>query len=175
MSNLWSGFFWGVVIILIGIFIVINALLGTRIPIIKILLGIFFLYLGIKIILGSSLCGYRKSTCIFHKETIRDANNEYNVVFGERTIDLTDVKLEAGVKKIEVNIAFGNVKIKINQTSPIKIKADVAFGSAHFPDGETVGFGQYYYHTESYRENETVTYLFLKLNVAFGTAKVIAQ
>ncbi|MCX7756862.1 MAG: hypothetical protein N2166_00870 [candidate division WOR-3 bacterium] len=174
MGHLCNALFWGTIIIIIGILIILNATLGIKLPIFRIFLGVLFLYLGLKIIVGTSAGRSYCRKASIYKE-VSEKIDKYDIVFSNQKLDFSGFKLKSGRNDIEINIAFGGGEIKINPTLPVKIKANVAFGSAHFPDGTTIGFGAYTYKTPSYEEDTTSDYLFIKLNIAFGNATIVAD
>ncbi len=174
MGHFCNALFWGTVIIIVGLLIILNAALGIKLPIFRILLGVLFLYLGIKIIVGIS---GRRTYCQrvkIYKEVTKDTK-EYSIVFSNQKLDFSQLKPQAGRTDIEVNVAFGGAEIKIDPAQPVKIKASVAFGAANFPDGTTTGFGEYTYMTPSYQEGTTLDYLYIKLNTAFGNATITTE
>ncbi len=54
MGFLASGVFWGSVIILFGISIILNSVFGISIPVFKIVLALILIYFGISILAGKA-------------------------------------------------------------------------------------------------------------------------
>ncbi len=176
MSFLFSGIFWGLVVVLLGLLIIINAIFGTRIPIFPILFGLFLIWLGIRVITGPSHHKTPQSAIFEEKTIITDSTSgKYDVVFGKGVIDLTGYKVEEGVKRIEINTIFGSSEIKIDPTMPVKIRASSAFGSARMPDKSMVGFGENTYRTDTLKQTDTKNYLLIDLHVVFGSAEVYGK
>ena len=70
MEFLASGVFWGSVIILFGVSIILNAVFGISIPVFRVVLALILIYFGIKILAGGA----------FH-------NDKKDAIFDEKTID----------------------------------------------------------------------------------------
>lgn len=176
MGCLSSGIFWGVLIIIIGILVLIRVIFGVHIPIFSLIIGLLLVYFGVRIITGMSCC--RKSReVIFESSKIETgtASGKYDVVFGRNIVDLTGVELKSGVKGVEVNTIFGSSVIKIDPAMPVKIRASSAFGSARLPDGNMAAFGEYTYKSDTLKQADTSTYLLINLNVVFGSAEIVTK
>jgi len=52
MGFLFSGVFWGVVVVVLGLLLILKAM-GVNIPVGKIIFGILFIYIGISMIFWS--------------------------------------------------------------------------------------------------------------------------
>ena len=176
MGCLFNGMFWGVIIIIIGIIVIINVVFGTKIPIFPLIFGLFLIYLGVKVITGIS-CHRTSRSAIFEEKKIETESptGKYDVIFGRNVIDLTNVQLKEGVSRIEVNTVFGSSVLKINPSMPIKIIASSAFGSARMPDGNMVAFGEYTYKSDSLKQSDQKNYLLINLHVVFGSGEVVAK
>lgn len=173
MGCIFSSMFWGVIIIIIGIVIIINVIFGTRIPIFPLIIGLLLIYLGIKVLTGIS-CRRTERATILEEKKIEPTSpsGKYDVIFNRSVFDLTKIKLKEGVSKVEINTVFGSSVIKIDPTLPIKIRASSAFGSAHTPDENMVGFGKHTYKSDALKQTESKDYLLIVLNVVFGSAEV---
>lgn len=167
-----SGLIWGIIIIFIGLSIIIKVVFNVNFPILKILIGLFFIYLGLKIIFDiPNLGSFGKSgnNVMFGERRINHLsgnNNNFNVMFGKTTLDLRDIELKYRVTKVELNTIFGGSEIILNKNTPVKIKLDAAFGGANLPDRNIGGFGTSIYTSDNLNENEN--YLYIKGSVIFG-------
>lgn len=170
-----SGIFWGVLIIIIGIVVIINVIFGSKIPIFPLIIGLILIYFGIRIIAGMS-CRRSVKVAAFEEKNIETkAGGKYDVVFGKSVIDLTGIELKEGISKVEVNTIFGSSVIKIDPNMPVKIRASSAFGSARTPDENMVSFGEHTYKSDSLKTTETKNYLLIVLNVVFGSSEVVSK
>jgi len=170
------GIFFGIIIILVGISILIKVIFKIDFPIFKILFGLFLIYLGAKFIFGSfGFSNFRSSgdDAIFNEVTIDGKINEkreYNAVFGKATIDLRDIELTEKVTKIEVNAVFGGCVIRLNEQTPVKINADAIFGGVDLPEGGAGGFGSSNYESDNF--DEARNYLVIQASAVFGGIEI---
>lgn len=95
---------------------------------------------------------------------------EYNIIFGSSIIDMRDIDFSSKSKEIKINTIFGGSVLKIDEDTPVKIKADAAFGNADLPNGNTAAFGTAKYESETFSKD--TNYLFVKVDVVFGDFKV---
>ncbi|MEX0940782.1 MAG: hypothetical protein WDZ41_05465 [Candidatus Babeliales bacterium] len=82
MNFLFSGFFWGAFLILLGSSIIIKAIFGIDLPIIRPLIAVFLIYLGISIILSPS----KKKGIVFRNQTIHTPDTHsstYHICFAD--------------------------------------------------------------------------------------------
>lgn len=166
---LFSKMFWGIVIILIGISVISQAVFKIHLPIGRIVTGLVFLYIGVKILLG--VFGAKKEhTTIMGKsnvsvEIIEDA--KYDAVFSSQVIDLSNAIDNGGVHSIECNAVFGSAKIIIPKNMRIQVKSASIFGSVRTPHNET-NFGESEYTTGP----NSSGLLKLKVNAVFGSVRI---
>lgn len=171
-----AGIFWGILLILIGLGIVIRVVFNIDFPLIKFIIAFFFIFIGIKIIFGNFGTWDRKgdeNTTIFNEsrfEGLNESYKEYNVIFGSSVIDLRDIDLSKESKEIKVNTIFGSTKIKIDANTPVRIKADAAFAGAELPKGNASVFGTSRYESENF--NTDTNYLYISADVVFGSIEV---
>jgi hypothetical protein len=170
------GFFWGLVLILIGIAIIFRVVFDVNL--FRIIVGILIILFGIRILIGKNWMpekSIKEHDTLFsdriYSEIPKD-NTEYNVVFGRSVYDFTRAELAANeTVRIKINVVFGAVVIKINSDMPVRIKSEAVFGGSRMPDGNTVAFGSINYNTRSYSEN--IPYLYIESNVVFGGIEIL--
>lgn len=172
------GFFWGLILVIIGISIIIRIFFGINL--FRVLFAVLLIFLGVLILFGTKgLFRYRLtgkenffSERIVH-ETPKD-KTEYNVVFGKTVYDFRDFEfIDDKTVRIRLNTIFGNSHIRISNDMPVKIKIDAAFSGASTPDGNTIVFGTSYYLTPSYREADK--HLYIEAEVVFGHLQLEAR
>lgn len=168
--GIFSGGFWGVMLIIGGILVLIKNIFNLSIPVFKILLGIFFIYLGFSMltnIVGSST----NRDIIFNNGSINAGDeNEYNIIFGSGVIDLSGMTVESARKNFETNIIFSSGKLIINPDLPVLVRASSVFASAKFPDERSVVFGDMNYKTKGYIEGGDN--IIIDANVVFGNLEI---
>jgi len=171
-----TGLFWGILLILIGIGIVIRVVFNIHFPIVKFIIAFFFIFIGIKILIGNfTVCDDEgdEHTTIFSESNVLGLdkdNKEYNVIFGSSVIDLRDVDLSDGPKEVRINTIFAGTVLKISENTPIRIKADAAFSSAKLPNGNTAAFGTGNYESDNFRTD--THHIYVKSDVVFGSFEV---
>jgi predicted membrane protein len=174
------GIFWGVLLIIIGLSLVIKIVFNVDFPIFKIIFAFFFIYIGLKILLGHSFKPFHErktdNEVIFGESTFNNVENgkEYNVIFSKGNFDLRNIPLnENGPTKIKINTIFGGARILIDKNKPIRIKADAVFSGAQMPNGNSTAFGSSIYTSDSL--DLTKPFLDVKADVVFGGLDIIAM
>lgn len=146
--------FWGTVLVLMGMFIVLNAAFGIQIPILKILIGFFVVYVGAKMAWGPridnvGLCGpFCEPTVgkvMFHSAHLEPknlsdlSNNEFSTIFASGELDLTKAGFESH-SFLKINTVFAKVKVLLPKNVNIIPKVNSVAGSVRLP-GEANTFG----------------------------------
>ena len=171
MDFLFSGVFWGVVLIILGLSVIINMIFHVHIPVFRILFALIIIYIGIRVLTGGGFHPFKpdKNTIMFGETTVNDlSQKQYNVVFGKGNFDLSNVKASGGTT--ELNTIFGATEIVLPAGVPAKLSVDSAFAGAQLPDGSTVSFGSSVWKTQGF--DETKPHISLKISVVFGGLQV---
>ena len=170
-----AGVFWGALLILIGLALIIRFVFNVDFPVVKVLFAVFFIYIGLRILFGSF--GFFRfqagpDDVIFGEKEFyqHEPNKEYNIVFGKGNFDFTKVDLSNGNVNVKIGTVFGASEIRIDRDMPVKIEADAVFAGAELPDGNTAVFGSSSYQSETYEPDSN--HLKIKLDVVFGGAQV---
>lgn len=172
MGFLFGGVFWGLIIVLFGLSILMREVFHVHFPLVRIFIGLMFIYFGIRIISG----GYwrysgrytGRNSAVFGNANMQYESgvSDYSIVFGNGVIDLTSINTVTGKQRIDADVVFGNGTIRLNDSTPAKVEVNAAFGSAITPDRTINALGKSYYTTPSYREG--APYLYVKADVVFG-------
>ena len=167
-----SGFFWGVLLVLLGILIIVRILFNINIPVFRIFFALLLVYLGIRLLVGGWGCGHGRNAVCYHapENAAAGPSDRYDIVFGKAVIDLSNIPLQNEMVSREVKVVFGSGTIKINPGQPVKVVASSAFGSVHMPDGNIITFGNYVYKSPGYKEN--APYVLIRASVAFGELSI---
>lgn len=167
-----SGIFWGTILVLIGLSIILKIVFGLNIPVIRVLFALFLIYWGVKLIMGVSFKKDDSNTVIFDEKEIKFNNEkkEYNTVFGKASIDLTGISAIDSSGTTEINIVFGSADVFIDERIPLRIKSSAAFGAINFPDETQISFGNRVYKTAA--SLESGKYPEVEINVVFGNANI---
>lgn len=173
-----SSMFWGILLIVIGLSLVIKIVFNVEFPIFKILIAFVFLYIGLRILLGHSVRPFNEhrteTDVVFGESNFSKIDNdkEYNVVFSKGTFDLRNVELNAeGSTRVKINTVFGGSKVILNSAIPTRIKVDAVFAGANMPNGNSAAFGSTIYMSDSL--DMTKPFLDIKADVVFGGLQVV--
>ena len=137
MEFLQSKFFWGVIVVLIGLSMILNDVFKINLPLFKIIIAVFFIYIGVRIMSGTfSVKG--ESASVFGDNRVKielpeDLPKEYSVIFGSQTIDLSDMRSNNEIDRVQVNVVFGSARIIVHRDQRVKMKVNSVLGSAHAP------------------------------------------
>lgn len=169
--GLFSGVFWGFLLIIWGILVVLKNLLHLQIPVFKLIMGVFLVYLGISMLVG----GFKKSTgkdIIFSSSEVTAESdvNEHNVIFGSGVIDFSNLELSDTVREYEINVIFSSAELIINPAVPVFIKTSAVFASSKLPDGKSVYFGKGEYNSV---QDSAIKPIMIDANVVFGSLDVV--
>jgi hypothetical protein len=179
MGFLFNQVFWGVLLILLGLAVIIKVVFQINLPLGRIFFAFILIYIGFWFLLGGK-SGWQPqgygNTVAFNDSQVsitQPSTEEYNIIFGKGTMDLTGIVLNReGITHLKVNTIFGSGVIKINPDIPAKIVFDSPFAAVRLPDGNNVTFGNNYaYTTKSFQENQG--YLLIKAEVVFGSLEII--
>ncbi len=179
MENLlFSSMFWGGMLILAGILIVINGVFHTQIPTFRVIAAVVFVVIGIMILNGSFKWSGKveQNTIIFSSGSMpfsSGTNNEYNIIFGSGVVQLENLKLDKGNINVKVNTIFGSGTVEISHDIPVKIMANAAFGGVRLPNERFVSFGHDTYQSENLKKDENI--LFIDANAVFGSLRIISK
>lgn len=170
-----AGVFWGVLLVIIGFTLIIRFVFNVDFPIIKVLVALFFFYIGIRILIGSfGLFRFETGPddVLFGERDFYEPQNnrEYNIIFGKGTFDFTKTDISQGNVNVKIGTVFGASEVRIDRDMPVKIEADAVFSGAEMPDGNTAVFGSSTYQTDSY--NPDSNHLKIKLDVVFAGVAV---
>jgi len=174
MGFLFSGIFWGLVLILIGASIILKVVFDIDLPVVRTIFGLLLIALGIQILFGISFKRTPSkggNDAIFTERVFQfnSGHSDYNTIFGKSSLDLSRWK-EGENNRVEINTIFANSRIRISEKVPIKIKSDTVFGSIILPGQNINAFGSYNYTSPAYKEGKP--HLFIEINTVFGATEV---
>ena len=170
-----AGVFWGALLIIIGISLIIRFVFSVDFPVFKVIFALFFIYLGIRILFGSfDILKFNtgQTDVLFNEKEFfnPEHNKEYNVVFGKGVFNFTDLDLSEGSVNVKIGTVFGASEIIIDRDMPVRIEADAVFSGAVMPDGNTAVFGSSSYESQSFSPD--TNHLKIKLDVVFSGVEV---
>lgn len=173
-----AGLFWGIILVVIGISLIFKVAFKVDFPVVKILFAFFFIFIGIKILIGGKPWLFQfdrdKNDIIFSEgyfEDSEDISPEYNVIFGKGNFDFRYIKLhEEKYKTIKVNTVFGGSEITLSKRIPVRIKIEAVFAGTELPNGNSTVLGASYYESDNFDESEP--HLYLEADVVFGSLEI---
>jgi predicted membrane protein len=139
-----AGVFWGIMILILGLLLIIRQLFNLEFPVGKVMIGVLFIGFGVKLLFfgpnhqrihrhqideGSVVFGNKDMKYI-------EGQYEYNIVFSGSTIDLRDIEEIPG-HQIEINAVFGEAKVLLDDYMKVDINSDAVFGAVKYPERET--------------------------------------
>lgn len=142
MRFLSSGIFWGFVVILFGIGILLKSVFHINIPFFKIFVGIVVILFGISIIFDA--VKFKKIEAVFGDYNFNSGTiqKEYNIVFSKAAMDVSNFDFSNyNGEFIKINSVFSSSEIYLSRDFQYEIRAESAFGTVRLPNGENVSFG----------------------------------
>ena len=173
-----AGLFWGAFLLLLGVALIIKVVFNVDFPVFKVLVGIFLVLLGLKVLFGRTFISERHFSpeeTIFNERVYEnpESGKEYSVVFAKGVYDFTNVNLDEGSFHAKVSTVFGGCQIIIPRDKPVRIKADAVFAGAELPDNNTAVFGSSVYESDNWRSDSAS--INIKVDVVFGGVQVIRR
>ncbi len=166
--------FFGLVIVLVGISIILEAVFQIHLPIVRIALGLFFIYLGIRFLTGRRWHdGETHMRGVFSEDNYAPVSGDHvkhDVVFGRGVVDLTHLARDGGEAHAQVNTIFGATVVKIDPAVPLEIEVNSALGEARLPDQSVTAIGTLHYRPPGQKEPPR---LHVRVNVVFGSSQVV--
>jgi hypothetical protein len=166
--------FFGLLVMLIGISIILEAVFHISLPIIRIALGFFFIYLGIRFLTGGRWHdGENRSRGVFRDDQYTPTSGDHvkhDVVFGRSVVDLTKLARDGGEVHADVNTVFGATVVKIDPAVPLEIEVSSAFGDARLPDESVTALGTTHYRPAGQKDPPRLR---ITLSVVFGSSQVV--
>ena len=175
MPFLFSGLFWGVMLVLFGASMILRAMFNLDIPIFRIVFALVIIYFGVKLLVGRQAFKGEGNFSMFRSSdvTTSESGGEYNVIFGQSNIDLSNVDISESSKKVNVDVIFGSGNLLIDPQIPMKLKISTVFADCKLPHRNINFFGDSDYNTPAFVEGEN--YLLLNIDVVFGNVVIVEK
>lgn len=136
MNFFFSGAFWGILLILWGLSLVLKAFFPSiRVPLGTIFVSICIIIFGIQLLLGGlgnkrNYSNRRVNNGISEHQS-SGFHEELNVVFSNDTLNLQDIDVSEHDKYVEVNAVFGKAILYVASDIPIKLESSAVFGKVY--------------------------------------------
>lgn len=174
-----GSLFWGIVLIIVGMSLIIKVVFHIEFPIMKVLFAFFFIYLGIRILVGNWGTQVFRSgpdDTVFGQGSFVHEHmvpKEQNVIFGSATIDFRKIDMNTLSAETEINTVFGGCEILLRKDIPVKIKVDAAMAGVTLPNENTTVLGSAFYQSPNFDEKKP--YLLIKASAVFSGLKIIIE
>jgi hypothetical protein len=171
MVTLIDAVFWGVLLIVAGVLLIVKKYVPFTLPIGRIIVALVFVYLGVRIIVHGPAVRDENTVVFGSRTTLAGetaGSRDYNVIFGSGDIDFTGLPADDTTR--EVNVIFGSGTLRVNPDAPVKISMSSVFGSVRAPDGTTVAFGDRTWTSAAYRDGSPA--LRVKAVAVFGSLSI---
>ena len=173
MGFLASGAFWGSLLILWGLSLIMGTVFHIHIPFFRIAFALIVIWIGVRMLTGgSSLC--RTDRAVVFSETEFPAGKpqkDYQIVFGEGRVDLPSA--DQSKSPIAVNVVFGSARGRIDPKQALRGVASPSFGHVALPDGGTAAMGTSTWESKSAKGKDGV--LEIRVNAVFGHIEVVTE
>lgn len=157
----------GALLVLIGLSLIMKVVFNIDFPVVRIVIALFFIYLGIKLFIGKDFNIFPKNATdnavFFGQRTITTVHDgmEYNIIFSRGIVDLRNFDPGSDEEiHIKLNTVFGSSDVIFNDSIPVSIKSTAAFAGTRLPDGSAASFGSFEYKPDRkpriYIESATV-------------------
>lgn len=133
MNFFFSGAFWGIVLILWGLSLVLKAFFPSiRLPLGTIFISICIIIFGIQLLVGGF--GNKRS---FSNKSVKHGYSEHksrayteelNVVFSTDSLNLSSVDVSNQDRFIDVTAVFGRAILYVSEDIPVRLETDAVFG-----------------------------------------------
>lgn len=167
-----GGIFWGSILILLGVSIIVKVVFHVNIPIFRVAFALLLIFLGVKLLTGFSFFEKYQGTIIFEKKSVLFDNNtkEYNTIFAKGEYDFSSIKPGLSSEKIQINTIFAESQLILNSQIPTFVRVNSVFALSKIPDGSSVSFGEMIYKTPSFKADSPA--LYINVNVIFGGLEI---
>ncbi|MCL2062922.1 MAG: hypothetical protein FWG98_00925 [Candidatus Cloacimonetes bacterium] len=128
-----TRFFWGGFLICWGLVLIIEKLFPIKIPFGRLIIAFLLIYGGVYLLTRTTKQKrVEVNTNIFTSSKVVNTKEgkEYNFVFGNNVIDLSDYDKS---ETIEINTVFGSSTVYLSRDKTYKIRANTAFGETKLP------------------------------------------
>ncbi len=175
-----SGVFWGSILILWGISVIIETAFHVHIPLFRIVFAFVVIYIGVRILAGVSWWPGRASVtteteAIFGNAKFggKELKNDYSIVFGHGDVDLTEAEVGKDGNRVGVHTVFGHSIIRVNPKTPVRVTGTAAFGEVVTPDGSRAAFGETTWESPAVKPGGKV--LEVRAEAVFGKVEIVTK
>lgn len=170
-------FLSGLFFILIGLEILLKLFFHISLPLFRILFALLFIYLGVCMLTGrrvfwgthAGCCGNKSEVFGSYNENYKDketSGGRVSIVFGEKNLDLTGLKIKGEKASFKLDCVFGDIKVTLDKGIPVRITGNSAFGLVELPGSNKVAFGENKYESPGFTAGKP--YIEINASAVFG-------
>ena len=170
--------FWGIFLTFIVVSLLIRVILNINFSLPKVLAGLFFVLLGIKIIFGGGTLWPFKTTdnvILFTSDTIcvkNEFENIYQLAFSNAVFNLYPGSGNVNEKtKLRINSVFSGCTVYLPVEFPLIVKVEGVFAGVKLPQRNLPLFGKGSYSTAGLDPEKP--HLDITVNVVFGSVTMM--
>lgn len=164
--------FWGLFLTLSGITLFIRVVFNLEFPLLRILAGLFFILLGVKIILGpASIWPFKRADneIIFTRQRIGitgDLPEGFKLAFASATFDLNEMKYPEKTTDMKIDNIFSGCTVYLSRDVPVRLTVDAVFAGVKMPGRNTPVFGRGSYESDDLDPGKP--HINIMVNAVFG-------
>jgi hypothetical protein len=159
---------------LLGISILLKLLVGVDFPLVRLVFALGFIYLGIRVAVGTLRMGNPKLGSSEFRLTGEIGEREsYGVALGTAALDLSEASPPpSGNADVELGVLLGAATVYYSPESPLEISVQSILSDAKLPDGNSVFVGTLAFRTPS--AASAAARIRLNLTVCCGNVRFVA-
>ena len=169
-----TAIFWGSILLLIGLTMIINVIFKIDLPVARIAVAAVLIFIGVKLLLGKHLrvFNHESAQCNVQYNATDKSKQEYNVVFSKGSVDLRNITLTGNEPvRVDVHTVFAHTELHLTKDMPFRITSNTAFASVNIPNADSVVVGTTGYQSDSLDTSKP--YLDIKLDCVFGQTELV--
>lgn len=172
--RLFSSVFWGIFLLVSGLLLIIKYIFKLNMPFGRVIFGVFIICIGISLLFfKESSYSYKNANNIIFNNgnlVVSDSDGDYNVIFSNGTVDLTQLKNNESTKRIKINSVFSKATVLIDSKQSYKFDINTAFGDTSSPDNKHYSFGEYNYTANP---DSSQTPIDVETSTVFGSMDIV--
>jgi predicted membrane protein len=164
--------FWGLFLTFSGIALIIRVVFDFEFPLLRILAGLFFILLGVKIILGpGGIWPFKQADneIIFTRQKIDvtgDLPERFKLAFARATFDLDEMQYPEKVTDMKIDNIFSGCTVYLSREVPVRLRVDAVFAGVKMPGRNTPVFGRGSYESDDLDPGKP--HINIRVNAVFG-------
>lgn len=173
--------FFGVLVVLAGVSVLLGALFHIHFPLVRTAFALLLVFFGVRILVGAwgprsaelASAGSAVMSDLHFAPTQAAPSFKYDVIFGRGVIDLTRLPKPERPMLVEVNAIFGSALVTIDPAWSIVVEGSSAFGEVRMPDQSMTAFGTARYRPRGQERDAALVQV--RCNAVFGSCQIVEE